>query len=190
VLILVRVGILSALENVLDRDQSPEHTLLVHHGKLLDPVLGQNPFRLVEPGANRCGDQLVLGHHLADRLIEIPLELEIAIGDDADQLPRGIHDRDAGNPEPVHQGGGFAQGTIGTQRDRVHDHPALAALHPIHLRGLAVDRHVLVKHADPAARAIAMAISASVTVSIAAETSGMLSAIFRVRRLATETCRG
>ena len=42
----------------------------------------------------------------------------------------------------------------------------------------------------PPARAMAMAICASVTVSIAAETSGMLSGIERVRRLVTATCRG
>jgi hypothetical protein len=42
----------------------------------------------------------------------------------------------------------------------------------------------------PPARAIAMAISASVTVSMAAETSGMLSGMVRVRRLLVETSRG
>ena len=42
----------------------------------------------------------------------------------------------------------------------------------------------------PPARAIAMAISDSVTVSMAAETSGMLREIVRVKRLTVETSRG
>ena len=42
----------------------------------------------------------------------------------------------------------------------------------------------------PPSRAIATAMSASVTVSIAAETSGMLSGIWRVKRLRTSTSRG
>ena len=42
----------------------------------------------------------------------------------------------------------------------------------------------------PPARAIAMAMSASVTVSMAAETSGMLRGIVRVKRLTVETSRG
>ena len=42
----------------------------------------------------------------------------------------------------------------------------------------------------PPARAIAMAMSASVTVSMAAETSGMLREMVRVKRLAVETSRG
>ena len=36
------------------------------------------------------------------------------------------------------------------QRDRVQDHPALAALHPVHFRRLLVNGHVLVDDADPA----------------------------------------
>src|ERR1041385_6262100 len=43
---------------------------------------------------------------------------------------------------------------------------------------------------SPPARAIAMAMSASVTVSIAAETKGMKSGMPRVKRLAVETSRG
>src|SRR5256886_5136941 len=40
--------------------------------------------------------------------------------------------------------------SVGAERDRVHDHPRFAALDAVDLRGLAVDRHVLVDHADPA----------------------------------------
>jgi hypothetical protein len=64
--------------------------------------------------------------------------------------PFAVHDRNTGNPEPLHQRGGLAKRTVGTQRDGIHDHPALAALHPVHLGGLTVHRHVLVDDADPA----------------------------------------
>ena len=85
VLVLVGVGMLAALEDVLDRDEPLEHALGVHHRQLLDPMPGQDPLGLVQPGADRRGDQLLLGHRLADRLVEVALELEIAVGDDADQ---------------------------------------------------------------------------------------------------------
>ena len=46
--------------------------------------------------------------------------------------------------------GGFAERAVGTERDRVQDHPALAPLDPVDFGGLPVDRHVLVDHADAA----------------------------------------
>ena len=60
VLVLVGVGMLAALEDVLDGDQALEHALGVHDRQLLDPVLGQDPLGLVEAGADRRGDQLLL----------------------------------------------------------------------------------------------------------------------------------
>ena len=50
-LVLVRVGMLAPLEDVLDRDEPLEHALRVDHRQLLDPVLRQDPLRLVE---RRC----------------------------------------------------------------------------------------------------------------------------------------
>src|SRR2546426_8181592 len=61
--------------------------------------------------------------------------------------------RHAGDAEPLHQPHRLAHRAVGAEGDGVEDHPRLAALHPVHLRGLAVDRHVLVDHADsPLAR--------------------------------------
>ena len=34
-------------------------------------------------------------HHLSERPIEIPLELQVAVGDDADEPPLAIDDRNA-----------------------------------------------------------------------------------------------
>jgi hypothetical protein len=150
VLVLVRVGMLAALEDVLHGDQALENAIGVHHRQLLDPVLRQDPLGVVEAGADRRGDEPILGHRVADRLLEIALELEIAVGDDADQPSLSVHDRDAGDLEAPHQDIGLAQRAVGTERDRVENHPALAPLHPVHLRGLALGRHVLVEDAHAA----------------------------------------
>src|SRR5205814_1766071 len=77
-------------------------------------------------------------------------ELQIAIGDAPDQFPRPIDDRHAGDLESHHQLLRFAQWAVGTQRDGVHDHPRLAALHAIDFGRLAIDRHVLMDHANAA----------------------------------------
>ncbi len=103
--------------------------------------------RLVPDGR---GDQLVLGHRLADRLVEVPLELQVAVGDDADQPPLAIHDRHARDLEPPHQGVRLPERAIGTERDGIEDHPALAPLDLVDFGGLPLDRHVLVQHADAA----------------------------------------
>src|SRR2546426_9293708 len=52
-------------------------------------------------------------------------------------LFRSRHARDA---EPLHQPHRLAHRAVGAEGDGVEDHPRLAALHPVHLRGLAVDR--------------------------------------------------
>ncbi len=91
-----------------------------------------------------------LRHRLADRLVEIALELQIAVGDDADEPALSVHDRHAGDLEPPHERVRLAQRTVGAERDRVEDHSALAALDPVDFGGLAVGRHVLVQDADSA----------------------------------------
>ena len=150
VLVLVGVRVLPPLEDVLDGDEPLEHAARVHHRQLLDPVLGQDPLGVVEAGADRGGDQVLPGHGLADRLVEVALELEIAVGDDADEPALAVHDRHARDLEPPHQLVGFAERAVGAERDRVEDHPALAALDPVDFGGLPLDRHVLVQHADAA----------------------------------------
>src|SRR5216110_2068957 len=148
VLILVGVGVPPALEDVLDGDQTLEHTVLIHHRQLLDAVLAEDPLRFVEPRAHRRGHQAVLRHRVADRAVELALELQVAVGDDAHQAPGVVHDRNARDAEPLHQAHRLAQRTVRPEGDGVQDHPRLAALDAVHLGRLAVDRHVLVDHAD------------------------------------------
>jgi len=84
----------------------------------------------------------------AERPIDIALELEIAIGDDADETLLVVDNRDARNAKTVHQGGCLAHRIARPERDRLENHAALRSLHSIHFGGLAVDRHVFVKDAD------------------------------------------
>src|SRR6266566_2120139 len=150
VLILVGVRVPPALEDVLDRDEALEDAPLVHDWQLLDAVLGEDPLRFVEPRAHGRGDQAVLGHRVADRAVQLALELQVAVRDDPHQAPGVVHDRDARDAEPLHQAHRFAQRSVRPESDGVQDHPRLAALHAIHLRRLTVHGHVLVDDADAA----------------------------------------
>src|SRR2546426_1103398 len=78
------------------------------------------------------------------------LELQVGVGDEANQAPGVSHDRDPRDAEPLHQAHRLTQRPVRPQGDRVQDHPRLAALHAVPLGPLAVDRHILVDHADPA----------------------------------------
>ena len=45
----------------------------------------------------------LLGHHRADRLLEVPLEADVAVGEDPDRPPVGGDHRQAGDLVPLHQ---------------------------------------------------------------------------------------
>jgi hypothetical protein len=150
VLVLVRVGILPAFVNVLHCDQTAQRARFVHDGELLDPMTREDLFRFVQRRTHRRRDEPVVCHRLAQRPVEIALELQVAIRDDADELSIVVHDRDARDPEPVHQCIGFAHRVPWAQSDRVQDHPRFGSLHAIDFGRLTIDRHVLVQHADAA----------------------------------------
>ena len=149
-LILVGIGILTALVNVLHRDQPLQHPRVIHDRQLLDAMFAQGAFGFIECRAHRRGDQTFAGHHIAQRAIEVPLELQITIGENADQLSASIDDGHPGDLEAHHQRHRFPERRRGGERDGIQNHSALAALHPIHLGGLPIDGHVLVQYADGA----------------------------------------
>ena len=76
------------------------------------------------------------------------------------------------------------------ERDRVDDHAALGPLHAIDFRRLFLDRQVLVDDAEAAVLRHRDRQADSVTVSIAALTSGTFSRMLRVSRVTTSTCVG
>src|SRR2546430_12048738 len=61
------------------------YTLSLHDALpiFLDAVLGEDPLRFIEPRAHGRGHQAVLGHRVADRAVQFALELQVAVGDDA-----------------------------------------------------------------------------------------------------------
>ncbi len=149
VLILVRIRKSASLVNVAHRDQSAQHSLLVHNRQLLDPMLAEYSLGFVECRADGSCDEITRHRHL-DGLIEIPLELKVAVGNDSDETAATRYDRNAGDPESRHQRDCFAHGGIGRQRYRIQNDSALRSLHSIDFGRLSVHRHVLVNHTDAA----------------------------------------
>jgi hypothetical protein len=87
-IILACERMLGCLQNVLDGDQPLELEAIVDHQHALEPVLMHERLGVLELGALGDGDQLVaFGHDRGDRLVEVGLEPQVAIGDDADDLP-------------------------------------------------------------------------------------------------------
>src|SRR5205085_10028787 len=83
-LVLGGVRVLPGLLDVLDGDEAPELVLLVDDEELLDTVLVEQLLRLVLRDALAAGDEIAR-HHLLDALLEVLLEAQIAVGDDADE---------------------------------------------------------------------------------------------------------
>ena len=145
--ILGGARIFQLLLNVLDGDESLEHVLVVDHQQLFDAMAVQDLLRLLERGADRDGDQVLLGHHFGDWDVGAGLKSQIAIGEDADQLAVLGH-RHARDPVAPHDFERIGYFLVGRDGHRVDDHPALTALDAVDLLGLAVDGHVAMDDAD------------------------------------------
>ena len=74
-------------------------------------MLLENLFGLVEGGADGNGNEIVLGHDLADELAMIFLEAEIAIGEDAGE-PSAAGDGQAGDAVLGHDFECLANGDV------------------------------------------------------------------------------
>jgi len=98
--------------------------------------------------ANR--DQPLLRRHDSrDRSVELGLEAQVAVRDDANRLGAHHywHTRDVLGARQLQH---FADGLVGGDGDRVMDHAALELLDPVHLARLGLDAHILVDDAEPA----------------------------------------
>ena len=131
------------------RDQAGQFALAVDQQQLLDLVVPEDALGLFETGAGRAGDQVGLGHDGADLDIEILEELQIAPGEDADEL-LALDDRDARDVLLAHQFLGPADGLLGREGDRVEDDAVLGPLDLGDLPPLGLDGEVLVDDADAA----------------------------------------
>ena len=159
---------------------------LIDDQQLLDLGAMQNLARLVERGADRHGDQLLLGHHLGDRPGGVGLEAQVAIGQDADEaafLAAVFGDRHAGDAVLLHQLERFADQRFGATVIGLTIMPLSERLtRSTSSACSSIDRFLWMMPMPPCC-AMAMAISDSVTVSMAALSSGTLSLMFLVRRV-------
>src|SRR3954447_16739947 len=81
--VLGGVGVLVALDEVLDRDQPAQPAGVVDDRQLLDLVLRQQLQRGVRVHPHRGGDQRHRRHDVADQPALVGLEAHVAVGDDA-----------------------------------------------------------------------------------------------------------
>ena len=143
-------GIFEFLLDVFYGDQALQVVLVVDDEQLFDAVLVQNFFGLLERRSDRDGDQIFLGHHLADGNIETGFEAEIAIGEDADQFAVFLGDGDAGNFVLLHDIEGVGNLGVGRHGDGIDDHAALGALHLVDFIGLLLDGQIAMDDAEAA----------------------------------------
>ena len=152
--VLGGVGMGGRLLDVLDGDEADAARRLVDDDKLLDPMLMQEPARLV--AADPLPDRHHLaGHQFGDRLARIVGEAHVAIGEDADELRRLAvraaldhrNSRDRGAP---HDGERVGQRRVGKDGDRIDHHAALEALDLAHFLGLVGGLEIAVDDPDAA----------------------------------------
>ena len=137
------------LLDVLDRDEAAQDPGAVHHQQLLDAVGVQQLLRALEAGPLGHRDEL-LGHHGADRLLQIALEANVAVGDDADRPTVSRHHGQARDVVSLHQLERLGQLLVGADGYRVDHHPGLGLLDLLNLEGLLGDGEILVNDPDAA----------------------------------------
>jgi hypothetical protein len=141
-------------------------------------------------GASPTRDQpLARGHDLAHRRVHARLEAQVAVGDDAHHGAPLQH-RESPRCRAARQLHDLAHRDFGRDGDRVAQHAGFVALDARHLGRLLLRRQVLVHDADAAFLRDGDRQRASVTVSIAADTSGRFSVMLRDRRVARLVSRG
>ncbi len=146
---LAAPGILQLLLDVLDRDQTLQLVVVIDHQQFFHPVLMQNLLGLLQRGADRNRDQILLGHDLRDGNVGAGLKAQVAIGEDSHQLLALGH-RHAADAVASHQVQRIADLALRFDGDRIDDHAALGALHLVDLAGLLLDRQVAVHDSQAA----------------------------------------
>ena len=112
-------------------------------------MLVQDQLGLFERGADGHGDQVLLGHHVADGNVGAGLKAQVAVGEDADQ-PLALRDRHAGDLVAAHHLERVGDHLVGADGHRIDDHAALRALHLVDFAGLVGDGQIAMHDADAA----------------------------------------
>ena len=145
--VLAGARMLGGFQDVLDGDETAQLMLAIDDEHPFQAVAVHERLRRFEIGALRHGHELLRPRHdLRNRLIEIRLEAQVAVGDDPDDLPP-LDDRQSGNSMLVGERQHLAHRHRGWNRDRILDDAAFEALDLRDLRCLPRRRHVLVDDA-------------------------------------------
>ncbi len=112
-------------------------------------MLLENFLGFFEGGADGDGDEVVLGHDLADKLAVIFLEAQVAVGEDAGET-RAAGNGKAGYAVLIHDFQGLADGDVRGDGDGIHDHAGFGTLDAVDFFGLAIDGDVAMDDADAA----------------------------------------
>ena len=147
VLVLAGERMLGRLQDVLDGDESAQFHRRIHDQNALEPITVHQLLCLLEIGAFGNGDELVaLGHDVRHRLVEVRLEPQVAVGDDAND-PAALDHRQPGEAVRALQDHDFANRHRWRDGQRVLDHARFEALDLRDLGRLLRRRHVLVDDA-------------------------------------------
>ena len=112
-------------------------------------MLGEDCLRGIEVGTDRRGHEVILRHHVRNRLIEIGFKAEVAVGQDADQLSV-FGNRHAGDTIAAHQLLRVAHLMLGRKIERIGDNAVFASLDLVHHRRLRFNGHILMNNAQSA----------------------------------------
>ena len=116
------------LLEILHGDHAAQFFVAVDHQHLLDAVLVQQQQHFFLRRVLAHGDQPFLRRHdRRHRRVELHLEAQVAMRDDADDLG-ALHHRHAGNAFGSGQLDDLADGHVGRDGDRIADHAALEFL--------------------------------------------------------------
>ena len=142
--------VFAGFQDVLYRHQTAQLECVVHHHHALDTMFVHQVARLFQTGVFLDGNQpLKRGHDVLDRLIQIALETQIAVGDNPDQL-LALHHRQTGNLVLARQTQHVAHRHIRRDSDGILDHAAFKTFDLGDLGSLCLSRHILVDDADAA----------------------------------------
>ena len=149
--ILGSVREVGVLLDVLDGDQATQFERIIDHQHLFDAVAVQQLQHFIRRGAFLDRDQaILLGHDVADRIVQLGLEAHVAVGHDAGQQAVAAHHRHAGDVVRLGQGQHIADGGFRADGDRVADDTGLELLDLGHFRGLLFQAEILVDDAHAA----------------------------------------
>ncbi len=140
----------TGFQDILDCHQTAQFKRIVDHQNTLKAMLVHQVARIFQTGIFLDGNQtLARSHDIFNRLIQVVFKTQIAIGDDADQLP-ALHHGKSGNPVLPGQIQHIAHRHVGRNGDRILDHAAFETLDLGDFSSLLASRHVLMDDANSA----------------------------------------